>query len=1043
MTEKWLLCADLRTGQTLKDRINLAGTPTINLHSKTLRSVVLTLLSEHLAASKLTYLDNSATESLIHELVTSALADNQLDYFGQVTHVDGLASLLTRSIRDLRLADVAVDSLVDDHFESPVKASDLRSLYSGYIETLGKRKLVDYAGCLDLALMKLGDDSIRFPPDLIVLLSSELTLSQKESRFLDELALKSTLVRPDDSTTDVPTSTSILPDNVDCKFFSGYGEVNEVRGVVQRVLGTSAANSVPMDEVEIVYTDADSYIPLLYERFAELAGQESDTEYLPADPPVTFSDGIAAVYTRPGRALRAWLRWIEGDALQSKAVQLLREGVLSRPAETSDAKADDRQIGYSRLASNLRRISIGFKLDRYVTAIQSALDQAEHFRQEFIDRRDSNDGDENEPPGRHGDDVPRDYGLPVLRTILAIFQPLVDLAPGNDDTAKSALQKAKRFLLGSARCDSKLDRVARNKLLDAIDGKLAALEFADASVVSVVAWLQELPVESRILQSGPQPGCVHVSPIRNACHSGRKHVFAIGLDANRFPKSARVDPLLLDAERSLLSDALETSTEIADRSQRELLNVLARIAELEDAKIHFSFSTRNLTEDRDQSPSPTLVEIYRTAMNQPAAHLDDLLAHVGTPVSFAIADPEHWLCPSDGELAQLATTQDEAACWSKLESQFEHFRHQRIAQEKRDESVFNEYDGFVPAAGPELSPTNSKRRVSPSRLETFGTCPRRFFFKYGLGVYQPDQWDIDPQRWLEPITLGNLVHGLFETFLRELTAKERIPNLDRDLPRLLELLQNEIDKYLRSFPSPNEDALQRQHEWLIDACEIFLEKEQAYCQQTGARPWVLEAAIGLDDEPASPLDCRQPVAFGLRDGRVLQLGGRIDRVDRLNQNGSESYAIWDYKSGSSYGFSQEDPFKQGRKLQSFLYVGILRHRLAAIGSGTDVATSFGYFFPNTKTQGLRLQWTSSELKQGDQILQHICDLIQTGSFPATTNKGDCKFCDFNTVCGDAESIAADSIRKATENQNQETLGKWSQLRQLSPPASNLNSGAKQ
>ena len=298
---------------------------------------------------------------------------------------------------------------------------------------------------------------------------------------------------------------------------------------------------------------------------------------------------------------------------------------------------------------------------------------------------------------------------------------------------------------------------------------------------------------------------------------------------------------------------------------------------------------------------------------------------------FASTDSGDWLRESDGELAKLLTSSDSEEARSILESQYPHFAAARFAEEQRETPAFTEFDGLVPEAGPSLSPTNSEGRVSPSRLETFGTCPRRFFFKYGLGAYPPDEWNIDPERWLDPINLGNLIHGLFETFMRELTSDDRSPEAKRDLPRLLELLNEHIDAYLADIPILNEDAFQRQREWLEECCEIFLEKEEAYCLETGAKPWVMEAAIGLDEDPVSDLDCREPIALGLKNGELIRVGGRIDRIDRLATDGSESYAIWDYKSGSDWGFSQDDPFKQGRKLQSFLYVGMLRHRLAATG----------------------------------------------------------------------------------------------------------------
>ncbi len=225
------------------------------------------------------------------------------------------------------------------------------------------------------------------------------------------------------------------------------------------------------------------------------------------------------------------------------------------------------------------------------------------------------------------------------------------------------------------------------------------------------------------------------------------------------------------------------------------------------------------------------------------------------------------------------------------------------------------------------------------------------------------------------------------------------------------------------IPIPNEDAYRRTCDLLQQTCEIFLAKEQEYCREYDARPWVLEAAIGLDDEPRTELDCREPIPLTLSDGRVIRLGGRLDRVDKLMVSGSERYAIWDYKSGSSYGFDQEHPFNQGRKLQPFLYVGMLRHRLAALGGGTDTVESFGYFFTSPKTDGLRLRWTRAELRSGDDVLKNICDLIASGIFLPTTDAADCTYCDYLSVCGDANLVAQQSLWKSSQACN-ELLEPW-------------------
>ncbi len=183
---------------------------------------------------------------------------------------------------------------------------------------------------------------------------------------------------------------------------------------------------------------------------------------------------------------------------------------------------------------------------------------------------------------------------------------------------------------------------------------------------------------------------------------------------------------------------------------------------------------------------------------------------------------------------------------------------------------------------------------------------------------------------------------MFEDFLRGHTQSELIPNLARDLQPLRDMLFDKIEQLKSDIPIPNEDAFQRQCDVLEDVCEIFLRKEEEYCRVHDARPWVLEASLGLNDEPQTELDCSEPIGLTLSDGRVIQVGGRIDRVDKLLVDGSERYAIWDYKSGSDFGFSQDDPFQLGRKLQPFLYVGMLRHRIAATGGKPDSCDTAGH-----------------------------------------------------------------------------------------------------
>ncbi len=531
LTEKWLLVHDLRVGQQWKDRLVLSGNSAINLQSKTVRTLSVSLASDLIVTRDLKLIDGSASRMIVHGIVAEKLSAGELEYFGRVHSVDGLAGLMNNSIRELRLAGLNPDSLKETAFESDAKGRDIRRVFEAYAKWLDAHRLVDYAGCVQLAGRGVAEGSVELPADLAILLPEELTLAATEQRLLDAICCRSAFQRPPNdeqcaelSANDllrVRVQNRINTDSADSAFdyFAGQGEVNEVRGVMQRILSGQRDGVVSLDDVQILHTDSRQYVPLLLELFStwlspRCSGQSpSDAAVQDVDSlPITFDDGIACVYSRPGRALRGWLRWARNDYVQSKLVQLLREGLLARTEATNE-------IGYARLANTLRKLAIGFKLERYELKIEEAIAIA---RQSQIEQQENRD---REATDQDDDEPPRDFGLPALVALQMILSPVVELAPRREDTAATILQKARQFLLQCTRADNKLDLSARRKLLDAIDGMVSSLTFNANAELDVWQWLEELPVESHILASGPKPGCIHVASLDHGGHSGRRHLF--------------------------------------------------------------------------------------------------------------------------------------------------------------------------------------------------------------------------------------------------------------------------------------------------------------------------------------------------------------------------------------------------------------------------------------------------------------------------------------------------------------------------------------
>lgn len=261
-----------------------------------------------------------------------------------------------------------------------------------------------------------------------------------------------------------------------------------------------------------------------------------------------------------------------------------------------------------------------------------------------------------------------------------------------------------------------------------------------------------------------------------------------GLDAGRFPKAASVDPLLLDSDRKRISDTLPMSHDRTRLDQQSLYDLVARVMETPEATLHFTYSAYNLIEDRQLSPSPALVDLFRLAQRNPRAHVDDLVSFIGPAVSFVGLNQSEWLDNEESFVSHLLSAERADIKLHSLEQRHAHFASTHLAQSQLARPEFTAFDGYVPLAGTDLDPTSEQSRSSSSRLEAFGTCPRKVSFATGTNARVPDEWRSDPQQWLDPLILGSLVHELFEAFVKELTSLDLVPDVTRDKPRLLELL---------------------------------------------------------------------------------------------------------------------------------------------------------------------------------------------------------------------------------------------------------------
>jgi ATP-dependent helicase/nuclease subunit B len=1013
--EKWLLAPTLRVGHQWLESVARSGQPVVNARVMTVKSMAVDLAARELAALHVTLASARASAMLVDQTLRTLQRQGELQYLPRLETSVGLSQAVLSSLQALRLAGLSATELRGDRFEVPSKAADLTRILGSYLALLQADKLVDYAEVLQIAIGQLGTSAGAMRSDTLVLLPGDLELQGLERRLLDTLPKDQRQLLEVDRLADpaLPPATAnpdrerlrwlLAPDKAPApcgdqtvRIVRSVGEVNEIRAVLRQIV----EQQIPLDAVELLHTDTSTYVPLVYELLATLdwpGGEPGD------ELPVTFTEGVPCLYSRPGRALVYWAQWAQQDFAQVLLVKMLKEGLVKLPASA------DEQARFSRLANLLRGLAIGRGRERHldvlgkrIAAVQSRLEHPEQAKDE--------DGDAAESAMK----LQRE--LQDLRQLQGLFHQILNEAPAADAPPQQVVAAARKYLETSARSVNKLDQFAAAKLV----GELADMEYwlsrpDGASNIDVWQWLAGLPGEARVLGSGPRPGCLHVDSLLAGGHSGRTHTFLVGLDDSRFPGAGMQDPLLLDRERQRLSPEIPTAAHRLEESLERFGRLLVRLR----GQVTLSFSGRNLAEndDREQFASPALLAVHRLLSGNPDANLLDSLP---TAESFAPDRESRCLSRADWWLWRLTAEQAPLNYDELLAEQFPHLEHGRLARAHRSGHRFTEFDGHVPQAGADLGPTApTGRTMSANSLQIIGKCPRLFFFKYGLGIEPPDDLALDPNQWLNALARGSLLHELFEQFMREVIGQHRTPSVSRDEPRLQELLAEKITEYRESYPSPSDSVFHREENELQRIAHTFLVEEEKLCTQQGSVPVYCEASLGMPAERhGTPLDTAVPIPIELPNGGAVRIRGRVDRIDRAGPAGVHTYRVWDYKSGSTWGYAEANPFNQGRKIQPYLYVTIVQHRLREVlGAQAEVAY-FGFFFPGIKAAGDRLEWSSAKLSAGQEILEKLCQVVANGAFLATTNHDqDCTYCEYGQICGDVSDVARQSQQKLDHPEN--------------------------
>ncbi|MCZ6544164.1 MAG: exodeoxyribonuclease V subunit gamma [Chloroflexi bacterium] len=475
-------------------------------------------------------------------------------------------------------------------------------------------------------------------------------------------------------------------------------------------------------------------------------------------------------------------------------------------------------------------------------------------------------------------------------------------------------------------------------------------------------------------------------------------VFLVECGERIFPPLVRQDPLLLDSERQRLNDRLQRDVLPLKRDRLEEEAMLFQLVRQSARRvITVSWARRTNSTGAPRLPSSYLLqsiphevgELARVEEMYAQGLIDKLPTRLAgaAPSASAIAEGD-WSRTADaldGSDFRLAILEAAPRIASELLPQLwdGHARWVR-AREARAAPRFGEWDGVIrpdQIANPPL-----EQLTSPTALETYASCPYRYFVRQALHVHAISE----PGEALEmsPLDRGTMVHRILEDWVREGKTSGDWASFVKDESRLFAIADREFERAGRGGLSGLPAT------WSIVQAEVRADLDEVYrieLERVGAgyQPLDVELDFGFEGPP---------VELTLPSGTTLRLRGRIDRVDQ----GPEGLVAVDYKTGRLY--KRADAYRNGSALQLPVYAQAVANHY---GEPLE-RVSAEYWYATHKGGFERLGLRGAEALQDDLLwdaLETITAGIQGGRFPpypgeaqGNRRRPNCTFCDYYDGC---------------------------------------------
>jgi ATP-dependent helicase/nuclease subunit B len=980
---KLVVAPTLSVGRELLRRTALAGGGWIGCEVVTPRPLALRLARPAMERSEATLIDAFEARAFMDEAMDGALANDE-GAFARLADGVGFRERTHGVVEALRLAGVGSKELSRAKLADSPKRAFLSRVLLRYEQMLSARRRMDTADLLRLAHAAVEEAGSTLPPTLesdVIVLVPGLGMRGMAGRLTAALVTRGAKLLESEPVHGLETPPRFLwkssqepgpgsflrapamaPDGHETpqvEFFRAASIHDELREVLRRVV----QKRTPWDRVEIVTPDPAAYGSALHALGARLG------------IPVTFAVGLPIGRTRVGRVVRSYLDWISEGFQADPIRRLLEAGDLRPPRSRGHHSA-------ATMARRFRALRVGWGRARYRSQIREALANLERIQpgryetEEGVRRRRARIESELK--------ALRSILFPALRATPSVPDRLGGTAIENGARVSAAeLARGLRAFLRRVPRGRASERAAREDVDRVLERVEATLTRRTSFLGAVIALRRHLDLRVRgDAAHGPdgadaaapwasEGGHLHVTDLDHGGYTGREEVYLVGWDADRVGGLAGQDPMLLDGDRRVLGDDLPTSLDLLREREFRCAALFARLR----GAVTMSYCAWEAESARTSAPAPIMLQALRMSRRDSALSFADLERELGRVVCAVPAVGRASIDGDDVWMAAIAVDDALGSGGRLVTDAFPRLARGLEAQFTRSGPP-GAHQGVV-VARPQLHDPrrNPALVVSASRLQELGRCPLSYLHSSVLEIRPPDDPELDPDRWLDALRSGELLHRVYDASLREAASRGIEPADDAFESLALDLLARAIENMRAEVPVPGEGALLRQTHTLRNDVRSFVRM----VRRRGASWVALELKFGLAGEEPTPIDV---------PGGTLRLRGAVDRVDE-DLNG---LTVIDYKTGVPRDFAGTGTFNGGRRLQHALYALVAETRLRA----RVVAGEF--HFPTMRGQNEVMQFDRLRLEGVRELLGIMLDGVAAGAFVPTDDPDDCRFCEFAEVC---------------------------------------------